>query len=155
MRGSLLFDPIRKKRVAATPEEIVRQSLIKQLIEELGYPSELIAVEKDLKTLPHLLESQERPPKRRADLLCFGKGIHPLYPLYPLLLIECKELACDFRVREQVVGYNHVVKAFFVGIASRQGFELGYFDQAQQTYCFSSRLPTYAELVRSCKSGSL
>ena len=43
---SLIFDLIRRKYVALTPEECVRQHLIKYLVHHLHYPKALIAVER-------------------------------------------------------------------------------------------------------------
>lgn len=47
--NALIFDIIRKKYVSLTPEEWVRQHVIRYLIEEKGYSAGLIAVEKALK----------------------------------------------------------------------------------------------------------
>lgn len=47
--NALIFDIIRKKYVSLTPEEWVRQHVIRYLIEEKGYSAGLIAVEKSLK----------------------------------------------------------------------------------------------------------
>ena len=44
-----IFDEIRKKYVALTPEEWVRQNIIRYLIREKNYPSGLFAVETGLK----------------------------------------------------------------------------------------------------------
>ena len=44
-----VFDIIRKKYVALTPEEQVRQQFIHYLINEKHYPKGLLAVEKQLK----------------------------------------------------------------------------------------------------------
>ena len=45
----LIFDIIRKKYVALTPEEWVRQHVIHFLVNEKGFPTSLIAVEKEIK----------------------------------------------------------------------------------------------------------
>lgn len=42
----MIYDIIRKKYVALTPEEWVRQHVIHYLIEQRNYPAALIAVEK-------------------------------------------------------------------------------------------------------------
>jgi len=47
--NALIFDIIRKKYVSLTPEEWVRQHVIRFLIEEKGYSAGLIAVEKAVK----------------------------------------------------------------------------------------------------------
>ena len=48
-KGLQIFDPLRKKFVALTPEEWVRQNFVQHLIVEKKYPSSLIAVETGLK----------------------------------------------------------------------------------------------------------
>ncbi|MEE3224390.1 MAG: type I restriction enzyme HsdR N-terminal domain-containing protein, partial [Bacteroidota bacterium] len=45
----LIFDPIRKKFVVLTPEEWVRQHVVKHLLAAYKYPLSLINVEKELK----------------------------------------------------------------------------------------------------------
>src|SRR5580700_5948398 len=84
-----VYDEVRLSWVRATPEEQVRQLWLRRMIYELQYPKELLTVEKELKELPHLFG--QKVPKRKIDLLCYGKEIHPSYPLYPLVMIECKE----------------------------------------------------------------
>jgi hypothetical protein len=106
----LVYDEVRKLWVKASPEEIVRQQWLKAMINSLGYPRELLVVEKELKELPHLLGAAV--PDRRVDILCYGKGIQPL------LLIECKAGALTDEALDQVVGYNHYVKADFAAIVN-------------------------------------
>lgn len=103
-----IFDPYRGRWVVETPEEIVRQSCLKLMVEELGYPSGLIAVEK---TLKELLNSAS-PPLRRADILAFS----PLGE--PLLLIECKAVPLTLAMQRQVRGYNFYIKAPFIALVN-------------------------------------
>ena len=49
-----IYDPIRKRWVVATSEEIVRQKVLLCLTKNLGYPPQGIVVEKALSELPHL-----------------------------------------------------------------------------------------------------
>ena len=104
-----VFDPIRKVWVEATPEEIVRQSLLLRMISELNYPRHLIAVEKELSSLPHLTEMKKEVPKRRLDIVCFDKQSH-----LPLLLIECKAIPLKETMLPQLLGYNAFVKAPYI-----------------------------------------
>ena len=147
MTAKRLFDEIRQKWVAATPEEIVRQSLVRKMIHELGYPKNLFAIEKELSELPHLKARSAEVPQRRADLLVYTTGSSTDAPLVPLLLIECKESGLNQAAREQVIGYNHYVQAPFVGIASQDGIEIGHFDSCSNSYRFFSTLPSYLQLV--------
>lgn len=134
-----LYDPFRCMRVAATPEEVVRQKLLQYMTKHLGYPRELLAVEKQLSELPHL-HGVLALPKRRADILCFAKGLHPMFPLYPLLLIECKGGKIGKEAEDQAIGYNHFVQAAYVAIAGDGLVELVH----PQKLSF---LPKYDELL--------
>lgn len=134
-----LFDRFRNSWVAATPEEKVRQKLLSLMIEQLGYPKELLAVEKQLSEIPHL-KSTMHLPKRRADILCFAKNIHPEHEIFPLLLIECKEGKSKEGAEPQVLGYNHFVQAPYVAVANEIGVNLIYPE-------FLSFLPTYKQLI--------
>ena len=71
---TLVHDPVRRKWVALTPEEGVRQRLLADLL-RLGYPVGLLAVERGVvfggKTW-------------RADVVAYGRDQRPL------LLAECK-----------------------------------------------------------------
>jgi len=146
---SKLFCPIRKTWIAATPEEEVRQRLLHDLISLLGYPHGLVAVEKELKQMPHLRLNPVEPPLRRADILCFGKEIHPDYALYPLLLIECKAVKLTRKVINQVTGYNHYLKAYFIAVANQEEVQTGWYDKEKGDYTFIPRLPGYQELLKT------
>lgn len=137
LKGSL-FDPLRQMWVVATPEEIVRQKLLHVMIHQLGYPKQLLAVEKQLSEIPHL-KGKEGLPSRRADILCFGKNGEGFFPL---LLIECKEKTPQISAKKQAMGYNHFVDAAYVALAGPDSAELIY----PQTLPF---LPTYQQLLEN------
>lgn len=136
--------------MASLPEELIRQRLLRHMLEDKGFPASLIAVEKALKQMPHL--SGVNPlyiPSRRADIICYGKGIHPEYDLYPLLLIECKAVKLTPRVINQVAGYNQFVKAFFIAIVNDHEIQTGWFDSKKKEYVFVKTLPSYQDLMFS------
>jgi hypothetical protein len=136
---------IRNEWVSALPEEFVRQRFIKYMI-ELGYPHAHIAVEKELRQLPHMTLISNLPD-RRADIICFAKDIHPDFPLYPLLLVECKAVNLTPKVLNQVTGYNYFLKAYFVAVVNENSIKTGWYDQTLEKYTFIDRLPTYKELI--------
>jgi hypothetical protein len=140
-----IFDGIRKTWVAAAPEEIVRQLWIKKMTEELEYPPEFIAVEKELKTLPHLASQMAAVPDRRVDIICFGKEIHPLYPLFPVLLMECKAEPLSQKALEQVIGYNAYVQASCVALVNDREVIFRYSKESK--LCQLDRLLSFQELV--------
>ena len=141
----LLFDEVRKVWVKATPEECVRQKVLRRMVHELLFPKALIVVERELQRLPAAASS----PQRRVDILCYGRGKDSLYPL---LLVECKQDTIDWRAEQQVVGYNAHVRACFVGLASRNEERFGYLDKRQKKYIFHPGLPSFQDLISWVKS---
>ncbi len=142
-QNNQVFDEIRGKHVPATPEELIRQSLLYIMIYRLHFPKELISIEKQLSELPHLT-GQLSLPERRADIICFAKNIHPEYPLYPLLLIECKEGKISHEAIEQALGYNHYVQAPYIAVAGNDGVQLVHPQKV-------SFLPSYQQLIEKLK----
>ncbi len=78
----ILFDPVRKKWMAETPEETVRQCLIQYLNLKHHIPLSRMAVEKQVAVYQL---------KKRFDLVVYNKmaarplkiRLNPLYPLHP------------------------------------------------------------------------
>ncbi|MCX7744227.1 MAG: type I restriction enzyme HsdR N-terminal domain-containing protein [Flavobacteriales bacterium] len=93
--GSLreIWDEFRKKYVALTPEEWVRQHILMYLTHELGYPSGRMGVE---------LTLQVHGAKLRCDALVYDAQ------LKPLMLIECKapEVVITNNTLMQIARYN-------------------------------------------------
>lgn len=146
-----LFDPIRKKLVAATPEEILRQNLLKFMIDELKYPKSHLCVEKDLSALPHLKDKTAQLPIRRVDLLCFAKNIHKDFELYPLLIIECKATRLSKESIDQVIGYNHFVASYFIALANGKEIKTFWHDRKENKYIGVDFLPSYSQLIQAVK----
>lgn len=142
-----LFCVVRKQWVAALPEEIVRQRVLRHMVEEKGYPLSLIAVEQSLKSLPHLSSSVRRSvPNRRADIVCF---IPAAATLYPLLIIECKAIKLAPAVVHQIVGYNYFVRSQFIAVANQEEVRTGWYHPEKREYAFVPFLPSYEDLAPS------
>jgi hypothetical protein len=153
MLSESLFCPIRKEWVSALPEERVRQRVLNQMIAELGFPASLIVVEKALKQLPHLAVSDRyQIPDRRADLICFTKGMICDHSLYPLLIVECKSVRLTSRVINQVLGYNHFVRSCFIAIVNHMEVKTGWYDPASNSYEFINYLPSYETLLHAVQT---
>jgi Type I restriction enzyme R protein N terminus (HSDR_N) len=138
------YDFLRRKWVKATPEEVVRQRLIRWMVEELGFPSHLMAIEKELAQLPHL---QNLPlaqiPKRRLDLLVFSPK-----DLSPLLMIECKATTLSSKSIRQLIGYNYFVKASFICLANHHEVLTGLFCLSEKKYRFQKGMPRFEQLTQ-------
>lgn len=144
-----LFCPIRRCWVASLPEEMVRQYWLHKMISELHYPLSGFAVEKELRLMPHLASSPQKLPSRRADIIFFSKGIHPNYPLYPLLLIECKSVPLTPKVIRQIIGYNIYIQAPFVALVNQYEVRMNNFRTTPNTFQNQSFIPSYQELLQS------
>lgn len=128
------------------PEEKLRQNLLHLMVSRLEYPRSLIAVEKELSRLPHL--QGQKLPVRRLDILVFAKNIHPLYELYPLLVIECKKDKLSQDALYQVLGYNYYIKAFFAAIAGKEGVKVGFYEPDRPQMKIIDFLPSYPRLLQ-------
>ena len=96
-----LFDPLRRKWVARTPEEEVRQSVIAWLRDVQGFPVGLMESEYGF------VYNRRR---YRADILVFDRQLRPH------LLVECKApgVRLDAKVVDQVVRYTRVLAVKYV-----------------------------------------
>jgi len=96
-----IFDPIRKKFVRLTPEEWVRQHLVRHLIQDRGFPAGYAAVEKGF---------QYAGTQVRADVIMHDRQGRPL------LMGECKapEVKVKEAVFEQLARYNTIIKAVYL-----------------------------------------
>ena len=96
----MIFDPYRKKWVALTPEEWVRQNMLQYLEQVMHYPASLIAIEKSIK-LGELT--------KRFDILVYKNDV-------PWLIIECKEAneKITDKTITQLYQYQQVLEAEFL-----------------------------------------
>ncbi len=150
----LLYCPLRKLWVAALPEEVVRQKLIHQMVEQLQFPPGHLSLEVSLTNLPHLRSHQhDQLPRRRADLIVFSKDPHSSHTLYPLLLIECKAVPINAKTFRQVIGYNQFVRAYYLTIANQTSIYTGYYSPETKEYDFFEGLPSYNFLKSQVERG--
>lgn len=98
--------------MVATPEERVRQGVLRHMLDDLGYPAELIAVER---ALGELACGRQSVPQRRIDLVAFERVGGELRPL---LLVECKAVRLSDAALHQVLGYNHFLGAKCVALVN-------------------------------------
>ena len=100
-----IFDPIRKKFVALTPEEWVRQNFVQYLIQEKGYSASLTAIEAKV-------EYNGLP--KRGDIIVYNKHAKPI------LVVECKapEVNITQDVFYQAARYNSQLKAQYIVVTN-------------------------------------
>lgn len=139
-----IFDFIRGIWVKRTPEEVIRQKVIQKMIFELGFPKEMITVERELSGLG--LKDVSKIPNRRLDILCFAKN--PEHGLLPLLLIECKKEKISKESLEQVLGYNHYVGASFIATIGINSSCFARVNKEGQIVKFMRNFLPYQELIK-------
>lgn len=102
-----VLDPVRRRWVALTPEEWVRQQTIRLLHVRYGYPLELMQVEGAI-TLNGLT--------RRCDIVVYGPDGAPL------IIVECKEpnVKLTQKVCDQASRYNTVLRVPYLVLVNGQ-----------------------------------
>ena len=136
LRHSEIFDSLRGRFVALTPEEWVRQCFVNHLIVTLGYPRGLMANEVGIK----LNDTQ-----RRCDTVVYSRT-----GMRPLMVVECKapHVAITQKVFDQIARYNVVVGARWLVVTNGLSHYCCEFTP-EGTYRFLREIPRYEMLVRS------
>ncbi|RME11406.1 MAG: type I restriction enzyme HsdR N-terminal domain-containing protein [Bacteroidetes bacterium] len=125
-----VFDPVRRRYVAAEKEELVRQVLLLHFTEGLHYPKAKMAVEKMI-TVNGL--------KRRFDVLVYDPDTKPF------LLVECK--APDVKITEavfrQIAAYNLPLKVPYLLVTNGVVSYCCRMDYGEEDFNFVEALPEY------------
>jgi hypothetical protein len=132
--AATVFDPVRKKHVAATPEEAVRQAVLRYLMDSVEVPLNLIGVEYSLSAL-------EPGNLRRVDIVVWKPGAGQLAPW---LLVECKEprVRIDDEVAWQAAAYLAKIPCRFVMLSN--GSDTRYLERYGTGYRLIAGLPFYS-----------
>lgn len=127
-----VFDPLRRRWVALTPEEEVRQKTLFLLVEHLGVPAGRVAVEYSLK-----VNGQDK----RADAVVFGSDGSPL------MIVECKAPSVKLTedVLEQAVRYHSALRPKYLLLSN--GAVMHCFKAEGQVLRPLDHLPDYAEMI--------
>lgn len=125
-----IFDEVRKKFIILTPEEWVRQHVVRFLLEEKKYPKSLINVEKALKV---------NGLKKRYDAVVFSTDGNIQ------VLVECKapEVKISQATFDQIAQYNMTMKAQFLMVTNGLNHYFCKMDFENEKYVFLSQLPEY------------
>jgi len=135
-----IFDSLRKKWVALTPEEWVRQNFIAYLINQKKYPKSLVKIEATIKAFNK---------SRRCDAIVYSNEIKPL----AILEFKRSDLKIDNATFKQVAIYNSAVDAPFLIISNGLDHYCCVINLPQTDFTFLDYVPEYNELLqRSGKS---
>ena len=125
-----IFDLIRKKYLILTPEEWVRQNLVRYFINDLNYPKGLIKTESSLKY---------NNLKKRSDILIFNND------MTHFLVVECKSyrLKLNKSHLSQSAMYNKIYKSKYVMISNGLDHIVCKYDWNNDSFEFMKSIPKY------------
>lgn len=131
-----IWDPLRKKNVALTPEERVRQWCIGVLSRQLDVPMHMMMSEVGFRLGDKQL---------RADIIVYDRQARPL------VVVECKrpEVMLDREVLDQAIRYNMVLDVPYMIITNgtRTCVCRRTVQDGQRRYVFIDRVPDYNEML--------
>lgn len=128
-----IFDIVRKKYVALTPEEWVRQHVVHYLHFCRNYPLEILQVEGSI-TLNGL--------SKRCDIVAYDKS------LKPLLLVECKRASVPVTQKtfDQISRYDLVLKVPYLLISNGLQHFCFSLDKSGNRFAYHAEIPDWKEL---------
>lgn len=128
---SFVFDPIRRKDIILTPEELLRQLVVLYLLEDCRYPANRIRVEAGF-----TLNGQQR----RCDIIVFDEAIKPW------LLIECKspKVPLTQSTFEQAARYNMQWRAPYLAVTNGLSTFCCVLDFEKQDFAYLPKLPDFS-----------
>lgn len=125
-----VFDPLRGKYVALTPEEYVRQHFTAWITGPLGYPASLVSNEVAI-TLNNT--------RRRCDTVVYRSDGSPL------MIVEYKAptVAITQEVFDQIARYNMVLRSRFLVVSNGMRHYCCEMDYDNNTYRFLQEIPKW------------
>lgn len=125
-----ILDILRRRYVALTPEEWVRQHFVHYLIEHKGYPPTLLVNEVPLKVGDKQL---------RADTVLYDRELHPR------MIIEYKAptIPLSQKVFDQISVYNMLLHVDYLIVSNGMESYCCKMDYINQKYLFLEAIPDY------------
>ena len=130
---NVIWDIIRRKYVALTPEEWVRQHFVHFLIEHKGYPVSLLANEVAL-TL--------NGTSRRCDTVHYDRTLSPRM----IIVYKAPHIPITQKVFDQICRYNLVFHVDYLIVTNGLSHYCCRMNYADNTYQFLSDVPQYSTL---------
>ena len=129
----LIFDSLRRKYVALTPEEWVRQNFVSFLTNHKGYLAGLMNNEVSL---------VQNGIKRRCDTLVSDKYGNPI------VIVEYKAPNVEItqKVFDQIVRYNYVFRAKYLIVSNGLNRYWCSINYDEGNYSFLKEIHSYADL---------
>ena len=131
MAEDKVWDPLRRKEVALTPEEEVRQWFIGVLRDGLNVPVHMMMSEVSLKV---------GRKSCRADIVVYDREAKPL------MVVECKrpDVVLDQAVVDQAIRYNRALDVRYIAVTN--GPKTFFFAREGEGFVFLEKAPCWEEM---------
>ena len=131
----IIYDILRKRYVALTPEEWVRQHFVHFLINYKGYPKGLMANEVNVKL---------NTMSKRCDTVLYARD------LSATLIIEYKAPSVEITqlVFDQITRYNMVLKVDYLIVSNGLKHYCCKIDYEDMSYRFLPDIPDYIDIKK-------
>ncbi|MBR2249653.1 MAG: type I restriction enzyme HsdR N-terminal domain-containing protein [Prevotella sp.] len=128
---AVVLDPLRRRWVALTPEEWVRQHFVNLLVSEKHYPATLVANEVQLSVGTKSL---------RADTVVYDRS------LQPRMIVEYKapSVAITQKVFDQISVYNLLLRVDYLAVSNGRQHYVCRMDYDHNSYTFVQDIPDYS-----------
>ena len=126
----VIFDFLRRKYVALTPEEWVRQHFVHFLVHHKGYPQELLANEVSL-TL--------NSTSKRCDTVLYGTNASPL----AIVEYKAPNIQLTQKVFDQITRYNIVLRVPYLMVSNGLQHYCCRVDYETNACTFLPEIPNY------------
>lgn len=128
-----IFDFLRRRYVALTPEEWVRQHFTHWLVEHKGYPKGLLGNEIELKVGDKRL---------RCDSILYDKSAQPQM----ILEYKAPTIQIQQKVFNQISAYNLLLHVDYLLVSNGLEHYCCRMDYEHHRYTFLQEIPAYGEL---------
>lgn len=130
---TVIFDVVRRRYVALTPEEWVRQHFVHFLLAHKGYPQALLANE---------VQVQLNDTRKRCDTVLYRRD------LTARMIVEYKapEIEITQKVFDQITRYNMALKVDYLIVSNGLQHYCCRIDYERNTYTFLQDIPAYGDL---------
>lgn len=133
---AVVLDPLRRRWVALTPEEWVRQHFVNLLVSEKHYPATLVANEVQLSVGEKVM---------RADTVVYDRT------LSPRMIVEYKAptVAITQKVFDQISVYNLLLRVDYLAVSNGRQHYVCRMDYDNEKYSFLEDLPDYEVFLQN------
>lgn len=128
-----VYDIFRRKYVALTPEEWVRQHFVRYLVEHKGYPAARMATEVSLR-LGNM--------QKRCDCVCYDRYMRPMV----IIELKAPTVALSQEVMNQICRYNMAMHVPYLMLSNGLCHVCAHIDYEKGEYRYLNDIPLWNEI---------